>query len=57
MCGQIKQWIIDGHAAGIGTYLDLLESPPPALRTRLERLPLQSPGVAAYLAVKPAPTQ
>ncbi len=40
------------NAAGIGTYLDLLEAPPPALRTRLEQLPLQSPGVAAYLAVK-----
>jgi phytoene desaturase len=40
------------NAAGIGTYLDLLESPPPALRPRLEPLPLQSPGVAAYLAVK-----
>ena len=40
------------NAAGIGTYLNLLESPPPKLRSRLEPLPLQSPGVAAYLAVK-----
>ena len=40
------------NAAGIGTYLNLLESPPPTLRARLESLPLQSPGVAAYLAVK-----
>jgi phytoene dehydrogenase-like protein len=40
------------NAAGIGTYLDLLESPPPTLKTRLEPLALQSPGVAAYLAVK-----
>jgi phytoene desaturase len=40
------------NAAGIGTYLALLESPPPALRTRLDSLPLQSPGVVAYLAVK-----
>jgi len=44
------------NAAGIGTYLDLLEAPPPALRTRLETLPLQSPGVAAYLAVKVKPS-
>jgi phytoene dehydrogenase-like protein len=41
------------NAAGIGTYVDLLENPLPALRTRLEQLPLQSPGVAAYLAVVP----
>jgi phytoene dehydrogenase-like protein len=40
------------NAAGIGTYVTLLENPPPALRVRLEQLPLQSPGVAAYLAVK-----
>ncbi len=40
------------NAAGVGTYLDLLETPPLKLRTRLESLPLQSPGVAAYLAVK-----
>jgi phytoene desaturase len=48
---------IVSNAAGIGTYLNLLESPPPRLRSRLESLPLQSPGVAAYLAVKanPAP--
>jgi phytoene desaturase len=45
------------NAAGIGTYLNLLESPPPALRTRLAGLPLQSPGVAAYLAVKAKPPQ
>ena len=41
------------NAAGLGTYLNLLESPPPALRTRLDKLPLQSPGIAAYLSVKP----
>jgi phytoene dehydrogenase-like protein len=40
------------NAAGIGTYVNLLEGPPSALRARLERLPLQSPGVAAYLAVR-----
>jgi phytoene dehydrogenase-like protein len=30
----------------------LLDDTPPGLRTRLEQLPLQSPGVAAYLAVR-----
>lgn len=40
------------NAAGIATYVNLLDATPPPLRTHLERLPLQSPGVAAYLAVK-----
>jgi phytoene dehydrogenase-like protein len=40
------------NASGVGTYLNLLESPPHKVRTQLEQLPLQSPGVAAYLAVK-----
>ena len=43
------------NAASIGTLLDLLQEPPPALRMRLEHLPLQSPGAAAYLAIKAAP--
>ena len=37
---------------GIATYLDLLESSASSSRDRCERLPLQSPGVCAYLAVK-----
>lgn len=36
-------------AAGVGTYVRLLEPPDPALSARLQQLPLQSPGVAAYL--------
>lgn len=37
--------------SGVGTYLDLVEVPK-AVRDRLQRLPLQSPGVCAYLAVR-----
>jgi phytoene desaturase len=39
-------------AAGVGTYLELVGATPPGERERLQRLPLQSPGVCAYLAVK-----
>lgn len=37
---------------GIGTYLDLLDGEKSVSRKRCEKLPLQSPGVCAYLAVK-----
>ena len=38
---------------GVGTYLELARGAiPVAARRRLERLPLQSPGVCAYLAVR-----
>jgi phytoene dehydrogenase-like protein len=37
---------------GIATYLELLEQKEGASRERCEKLPLQSPGVCAYLAVK-----
>jgi len=37
--------------SGVGTYLDLVEVHQ-AIRDRLLRLPLQSPGVCAYLAVR-----
>jgi phytoene dehydrogenase-like protein len=46
------------NAAGIGTYLELLAEIPARARAGLMKLPLQSPGVCAYLAVKgkiPAP--
>lgn len=36
---------------GVGTYLDLVEVPQ-TVRDRLQRLPLQSPGVCVYLAVR-----
>ena len=37
---------------GIATYLRLVEQEAPRSRKRCERLPLQSPGVCAYLAIK-----
>jgi phytoene dehydrogenase-like protein len=37
---------------GLSTYLELLEDVPARLRRRLQHLPLQSPGVCAYLAVR-----
>jgi phytoene desaturase len=40
------------NAAGVGAYLDLLPTTPPQERQRLARLPLQSPGVCAYLALR-----
>jgi phytoene desaturase len=39
-------------AGGVGVYLDLVDATPPAARERLQRLPLQSPGVCTYLAIK-----
>jgi phytoene desaturase len=38
---------------GIATYLELLDTKESASGERCEKLPLQSPGVCAYLAVKP----
>jgi phytoene desaturase len=40
------------NAHGVGTYLDLVSATPPREGERLRRLPLQSPGVCAYLAIK-----
>jgi phytoene dehydrogenase-like protein len=40
------------NAHGVGTYLELVDATPAWLRTRLRQLPLQSPGVCAYLAVR-----
>lgn len=43
--------IISNHS-GIGTYLEMLEETPQRGRAQLHRLPLQSPGACAYLAVQ-----
>jgi len=40
------------NSAALHTYLNLLDVPPPALAARLKQLPLQSPGVCAYLAIR-----
>jgi phytoene dehydrogenase-like protein len=49
------------NAAGVGTYLQLLDEParretlPRRVRRQLENLPLQSPGVCVYLAIRGNP--
>src|SRR6185295_16417732 len=41
------------NAPGLSTYLELLQPTPSLLpQAQLQRLPLQSPGVCAYLAVR-----
>jgi phytoene dehydrogenase-like protein len=40
------------NAHGVGSYCSLVQDLPPQMRTRLDRLPLQSPGICAYLSVK-----
>jgi phytoene dehydrogenase-like protein len=45
--------IVSNHSA-VGTYLDLLDQPI-SQKAELEKLPLQSPGVCAYLAVAHRP--
>jgi len=37
---------------GIGTYLEILGDTPTAAKEKLDKLPLQSPGACAYLAVR-----
>jgi phytoene dehydrogenase-like protein len=43
---------IISNVHGLGTYLELTAEVPRRVRQRLQRLPLQSPGVCAYLAVR-----
>ena len=43
---------IVSNYSGIGTYLEMLCDTPPAARENLNKLPLQSPGACAYLAVR-----
>ncbi|HYE65289.1 MAG TPA: NAD(P)/FAD-dependent oxidoreductase [Pyrinomonadaceae bacterium] len=38
--------------SGVGTYLELIKEAPSRVRERLRKLPLQSPGACAYLAVQ-----
>lgn len=40
------------NAAGIGTYTELVQDIAPKEKKKLEALPLQSPGVCVYLAVR-----
>ncbi|HXB68384.1 MAG TPA: NAD(P)/FAD-dependent oxidoreductase [Candidatus Acidoferrales bacterium] len=52
---RIEAAAVVSNCNAIGTYLDLLDSTPRDVRGRLLRLPLQSPGVCAYLALKGTP--
>jgi phytoene dehydrogenase-like protein len=40
---------------GIGTYIEMLSETPPRARDNLNKLPLQSPGACAYLAIRGEP--
>ncbi len=52
---RIEAEAVITNAGGVGSYMDLLEGTPEAFRRRLSKLPLQSPGVSAYLAVEGTP--
>lgn len=52
---RIEAAAVISNFNAIGTYLELLESTLPDERERLLRMPLQSPGVCAYLALKGTP--
>jgi phytoene dehydrogenase-like protein len=43
---------IVSNYSGIGTYLEMLEETPARARQNLNKLPLQSPGACAYLAIR-----
>jgi phytoene dehydrogenase-like protein len=43
---------IVSNYSGIGTYLEMLEETPAQARQNLKKLPLQSPGACAYLAIR-----
>ncbi|MGV3719765.1 MAG: phytoene desaturase family protein, partial [Actinomycetota bacterium] len=53
--GSLSADAVLSNAGGIRTYVELLEGAPAPVRESLQRLPLQSPGVCAYLAVRGAP--
>ncbi len=49
---RIRALAVLSNSHGVGTYLDLVGGIQAKARTRLEKLPLQSPGVGAYLRVR-----
>lgn len=49
---DIQADAIVSNASAIGTYVDLLPSTPAKTREQLRKIPLQSPGACAYLAVE-----
>jgi phytoene dehydrogenase-like protein len=46
--------VLSNHS-GVGTYLDLVDAVPQKVRKHMGSLPLQSPGVCAYLAIQGNP--
>ncbi|MBA3501796.1 MAG: FAD-dependent oxidoreductase [Deltaproteobacteria bacterium] len=46
---RIDASLVISNAPGIATYTRLLDPPDPALSAELAQLPLQSPGIAAYI--------
>lgn len=48
---RIEADAVISDANAIGTYVELLDATPRRKRERLERIPLQSPGACAYLAI------
>lgn len=49
---RIEAGAVVSNYSGVGTYLELVEEIPSRLEDALESLPLQSPGVCAYLRVE-----
>jgi phytoene desaturase len=52
---RIEAAAVVSNCNAIRTYLNLLDSSPRSMGERLRRLPLQSPGVCAYVALKGTP--
>lgn len=52
---RLTAGVVVSNAPGIATYLELLEECPSRIQQALRGLPLQSPGVCAYLSVEGNP--
>ena len=53
--GFVTSNAIVSNYNGIGTYMEMLPGTPPRAREKLDKLPLQSPGACAYLAIRGEP--
>ncbi len=53
--GFVASDAIVSNYNGIGTYMEMLPGTPPRAREELDKLPLQSPGACAYLAIRGEP--
>jgi phytoene dehydrogenase-like protein len=50
--GYIASDAVVSNHSGVGTYMKLLRETSPQARAKLSKLPLQSPGACAYLAIR-----